>query len=178
MGEPLKVDHVRAGFGKVADGLGKAAENVGRLARSTSAQVVEQAGDLKGAAEDSIEKLTTKKPDPYEEAIAEYNGAFTAMNDSGLSLLRQRERSTDLIDLVEFLVNSIANTPKSFGKDFEEIDVHKAQFVEVLEFARRRRAKLTYLRDRPDKESTFSKNYKSAASKSAKGNKPLLTRPA
>jgi X-X-X-Leu-X-X-Gly heptad repeat protein len=42
MGEPLKVDHVRAGFGKVADGLGKAAENVGRLARSTSAQVVEQ----------------------------------------------------------------------------------------------------------------------------------------
>tara|TARA_B100000378_G_scaffold43013_1_gene32294 strand:+ start:253 stop:1266 length:1014 start_codon:yes stop_codon:yes gene_type:complete len=137
MGEPLKVDHVRAGFGKVADGLGKAAENVGRLARSTSAQVVEQAGDLKGAAEDSIEKLTTKKPDPYEEAIAEYNGAFTAMNDSGLSLLRQRERSTDLIDLVEFLVNSIANTPKSFGKDFEEIDVHKAQFVEVLEFARK-----------------------------------------
>lgn len=137
MAEPLKVDKVRAGFGKAADGFGKAADNVGRLARSTSAQVVEQAGDLKDAAGNTVEKLTTKKPDPYEEAIAEYNGAFTAMNDTGLSLLRQRERSTDLVDLVEFLVNSIANTPKSFEKDFEEIDVHKAQFVEVIEFARK-----------------------------------------
>lgn len=130
MAEPLKLDEVWAGFGRAAD-------EVGRLARSTSAQVAEQAGDLKDAAEDTIQKLTTKKPDPYEEAIAEYNGAFTAMNDSGLSLLRQRERSTDLIDLVECLVNSIANTPKSFEKDFEEIDVHKAEFTEVIEFARK-----------------------------------------
>lgn len=130
MAEPLRVDKVRAGFSKAAD-------DVGRLARSTSAQVAEQAGDLKDAAGNTIQKLTSKKPDPYEEAIAEYNGAFTMMNDSGLSLLRQRERSTDLIDLVEFLVNSIANTPKSFERDFEEIDVHKAQFVEVMEFARK-----------------------------------------
>lgn len=130
MAEPLKLHEVWAGFGRAAD-------EVGRLASSTSAHVVEQAGDLKDAAEDTIQKLTTKKPDPYEEAIAEYNCAFTVMNDSGLSLLRQRERSTDLIDLVECLVNSIANTPKSFEKDFEEIDVHKAQFTEVIEFARK-----------------------------------------
>ncbi|MFV0318906.1 MAG: hypothetical protein ACK5IN_00765, partial [Microbacterium sp.] len=97
MDESLKADKVRAGFGKLADSFGKATDNVGRLARS---KMLEQAGDLKDAAGDSIEKLTIKKPDPYEEAIAEYNGAFTAMNDSGLSLLRQRERSTDLIDLV------------------------------------------------------------------------------
>lgn len=137
MAEPLKVNKLGAGFGMAADGFGKAADNVGRLARGASAQVVEQAGDLKDAARNTIEKLTTKKSDPYEEAIAEYNGAFTGMNDTGLSLLRQRERSTDLIDLVEFLVNSIAHTPKSFEKDFEEIDVHKAQFVEVIEFARK-----------------------------------------
>ncbi len=130
MAEPINVDKIRAGFGKAAD-------DVGRLARSTSAQVAEQAGELTEAAGNTLQKLTAKKPDPYEEAIAEYNGAFTEMNDRGLSLLRQRERSTDLIDMVEFLVNSIANTPKSFEKDFEEIDVHKAQFVEVIEFARK-----------------------------------------
>ena len=130
MAEPLKLDEVWAGFGRAAD-------EVQRLARSTSAQVAEQAEDLRDVAEDTIQKLTAKKPDPYEEAIAEYNGAFTAMNDSGLSLLRQRERSTDLIDLVECLVNSIANTPKSFDKDFKEIDVHKARFVDVIEFARK-----------------------------------------
>ncbi|MFV9423975.1 hypothetical protein [Microbacterium sp. S1037] len=130
MAEPLKMDKVRTGFGKTVD-------DMGRLARSTSAQVAEQAGELKDAAGNTLQKLTTKKPDPYEEAIAEYNGAFTAMNDSGLSLLRQRERSTDLVDLVEFLVNSIANTPKSFEKDFDEINFRKAQFVEVIEFARR-----------------------------------------
>jgi hypothetical protein len=130
MAEPLKVGKVRAGFGE-------AANDAGRLARNTSAQVAEQAGDLKDAAGNAIQKLTTKKPDPYEKAITEYNSAFTAMNDSGLSLLRQRERSTDLIDLVEFLVNSIANTPKSFEKTFDEIDVHKLQFIEVIEFARK-----------------------------------------
>lgn len=129
-------DKVKAGFGRASDGLGKAADSVRQLVRGTTAQVLEQAGDLKEATGSTLEKLATKKPDPYEEVIAEYNGAFTAMNDSGLSLLRQRERSTDLIDLVEFLVNSIANTPKSFEKNFEEIDVYRAQFVEVIEFIR------------------------------------------
>ncbi|MCD2115109.1 hypothetical protein LQ384_28995 [Rhodococcus rhodochrous] len=86
---------------------------------------------------ETAERRTAKKPDPYEAAIAEYNGAFTAMNDKGLSLLRQRERSTDLIEFVELLVNSIANTPKSFGTDFDEIDIHKAQFLAAEEFARK-----------------------------------------
>ncbi len=130
MVEPLKVDKAKEGFGKAVD-------NIGQFARVTSAQVLEQAGDLKDAAGDTIEKLTAKKPDPYVEAIAEYNGAFTAMNDNGLSLLRQRERSTDLIEFVELLVNSIANTPKSFETDFDDIHVHRAQFLEAEEFARK-----------------------------------------
>lgn len=137
MVEPLNVRKVKAGYAKAVDGLGKAGDNVGKLARSTSATVVGQAGELKGAAGNTVEKFTNRKLDPYAEAIADYNGAFTAMNDTGLLLLRQRERSTDLIDLVEFLINSIANTPKFFEKDFEEIEVHRAQFVEVIDFARK-----------------------------------------
>lgn len=130
MVEPLKVDKAKEGFGTAVD-------NISKFARGTSAQVLEQAGDLKDAAGGTIEKLTAKKPDPYVVAIAEYNGAFTAMNDNGLSLLRQRERSTDLVELVELLVNSIANTSKSFETDFDDIHVHRAQFLEAEEFARK-----------------------------------------
>lgn len=130
MVEPLKMDKAKEGLGKAVDGIGK-------FARSSSARLVERAGDLKDAAVETAEKLTAKKPEPYEEAVAEYNGAFVAMNDKGLSLLRQRERSTDLIDLVELLVNSVANTPKTFGTDFDEIVAHKAQFLDAGAFARK-----------------------------------------
>lgn len=134
MVEPLRMDKAKEGFGKAIGGVGK-------FARDKSAQFVDQAGDLvdstKDIATDAVEKFKMKKPDPYEEAIAEYNGAFTSMNDKGLTLLRQRERSTDVIKLVELLVNSIANTSKSFETDFEEIDLHKAQFLEAEEVARK-----------------------------------------
>lgn len=127
----------KEGLGKAKEGLGKAADSTGKFARDKSEQLVERTGDLRDAAMETVEELTGKKPDPYVEAIAEYNGAFTQMNDKGSSLLRQRERSTDLIELVELLVNSIANTPKSFDADFEEVEYHKAHFVEATEFARK-----------------------------------------
>lgn len=130
MVEPLKTD-------KGKQGLGKALDGISRFARTTSKQLAEQTSDLKDVAAGTVERLTAKKPDPYEEAVAEYNSAFTSMNDKGVSLLRQRERSTDLIELVELLINSIVNTPKSFATDFEEIDVQKARFLAAEEFARK-----------------------------------------
>ena len=51
--------------------------------------------------------------------------------------MRQRERSSDLITLVEMLVNSIANTPKSFRTDFDEILLRKKAFLQTEEFARK-----------------------------------------
>lgn len=130
MAEPLGMDMAKEGLGKAFDGIGK-------FARSASAQVVEWGADVKDVTVDLVEELTANKPDPYDEAIAEYNGAFTAMTDKGLSLLRQRERSTDLIEFVTLLVNSIANTPKSFETAFDEIEVHKAKFLEAKEFAQK-----------------------------------------
>ena len=137
MVEPLRMDRAKQGFDKAVGSLDKAVGGFGKFARNSSKQPIEQTSEPKDAAVDTGEKLTAKKPDPYEEAIAQYNGAFTSMNDKGLSLLRQRERSTDLIELVELLVNSIAHTPKSFETDFDEIDIHKAQFLEAEEFARK-----------------------------------------
>lgn len=122
---------------KAAETLRGAAEAVSDGTRSLSARVVEQAVEAKDVVESAVTKLRAEKHDPYEEATAEYNGAFTEMNDYGVSLLRQRERSVDLLELVELLINSVANTPKSFAKDFQEIDLHKAHFTDVLDFARR-----------------------------------------
>lgn len=121
--------------------IGKAVNDIGKFARERATQIVEKSNDLadstKELAGDTAEKLRTKNPDPYDTAVTEYNNAFTLMNDKGLTLLRQRERSTDLIELVELLVNSVAHTPKSFATAFEEIDLNKAQFLEAEEFARK-----------------------------------------
>ncbi|MEV0080526.1 hypothetical protein AB0H58_29305 [Nocardia neocaledoniensis] len=130
MVEQLNVGNAKESIGRTVDGIGKAA-------RTASTQFVGQVGNAKDAAKGRVEKLTAKKPDPYEAAVAEYNAVFTAMADRGLSLLRQRERSTDLIELVEHLVNSIANTPKSFDADFEEIELHRKRFLHAEEFAQK-----------------------------------------
>ncbi|PPG18128.1 hypothetical protein C5D36_02430 [Rathayibacter sp. AY1C6] len=113
--------------------VAQAAGDLSKRARSATTQVMEQAGDLREAA---AEKFGPRSLQSYEEVTAEYNRAFTAMSDDGLSLLRQRERSTDLIALVELVVNSIANTPKSFSRDFEQIELDRARFLDAEEIAR------------------------------------------
>ncbi|WGT47298.1 hypothetical protein [Tessaracoccus lacteus] len=122
---------------EVAD---KAAHGIMALAREKSTQIAELSHDIadstKDRASDALAKVTTKKPDPYPVAIEEYNAAYTTMQDAGLALLRQRERSLDLIGFVEVLVNSVANTPKAFEAAFNEVAVERAFFLSAEEFAR------------------------------------------
>lgn len=127
---PLFVSNAKGGIGRAVDG-------VRRAARNTSTHLGEQMGNVKEVAQGTVDKMTAKKPSPYEEAIAAYNIAYTSMSDKGLSLLRQRERSTDLIEHVELLMNSLANTPESFGADFDEIEMHRERFLEAEELAQR-----------------------------------------
>ncbi|YCH07402.1 hypothetical protein ACTAQJ_20315 [Arthrobacter sp. alpha11c] len=117
--------------------VNKAIDGIGKVLRTASTQLIEQVGSVKGAAKVTVDKMAVKAPDAYEETIAEYNAAFAAMSDKGLSLLRQRERSADLIEFVELLVNSITNTPKSFETTFGEIGDYKAEFLDAEEFARK-----------------------------------------
>lgn len=131
----------RAKLDKAKEGVGKAVDSIGKFALAQSTKLSTQADDVLGAAKEitheAVEKLVSKRPDTYEEAIVDYNSAFTSMNDNGLVVLRQRERSIDLIELVEHLVNSIANTPKSFETDLESIDVDRMGFLDAEEFARK-----------------------------------------
>jgi hypothetical protein len=75
--------------------------------------------------------------DAYDVAIMDYNAAYTDMSDAGMALLRERERSVDLIKLAEHLVNSVANTPKEYKADFDVIKTERKTFVSSEEFARK-----------------------------------------
>ena len=70
-----------------------------------------------------------------EASITEYNNAYTLMNDKGIKLYVERCRTIDTIATVENIVNSIANHPKSFDTDFEEINVCRDQFINSCTFA-------------------------------------------
>ena len=70
-------------------------------------------------------------------SITEYNNAYTLMNDKGVQLFVERKRAVDTIGFVENLVNSIANRPKAFDSDFEEIKTERDTFLNTCDFGQR-----------------------------------------
>ena len=70
-----------------------------------------------------------------EESINEYNDIYTLMNDKGVRLFVERNRAVDSIDNVKNLINSIANHPKEFDAEFEEIENSRKKFKDTCEFA-------------------------------------------
>lgn len=76
-----------------------------------------------------------KEPDEYELAVIEYNRAYSGLESEGTWLYQSRLRSSDLLGLVTDLVNSVANTPKSFAGDVEEISCSRQDFREAEAFA-------------------------------------------
>lgn len=100
-----------------------------------------RAADIRDAAistKDDIAAKITELDRILEQAITEYNDAYTLMNDKGLCLYIARQRSCDSIALVESIVSSIANHPKSFDDNFVAIETHRNEFNNSLEFADRR----------------------------------------
>ena len=75
------------------------------------------------AAKDEIADKLTELDRMLKGVVTEYNDAYTIMNDKGVQLF------------VESLVNSIANRPKSFDAEFEEIHTNRKQFTDSCEFA-------------------------------------------
>lgn len=97
-----------------------------------------KAMDIKGSAmaakEDITEKLT-ELDRMLEASITEYNDAYTLMNDKGVRLFIERNRSVDTICFIEQLINSIASQPKSFESDFDEIKSDRNVFQNLIENA-------------------------------------------
>ncbi len=100
--------------------------------------LADKAGDVKDSAVDLKEDLEDKLNEldnMLKDSINEYNDAYTLMNDKGVQLYIERCRALDTIKLSESLINSIANHPKEFDTEFEEINRERKQFTDSCAFA-------------------------------------------
>ena len=98
-----------------------------------------KASDIKDSAmavKDDITDKLTELDRMLESSITEYNNAYTLMNDKGVKLFMERNRSIDTIGFVENLVNSLANRPKSFDAEFEKIEMERNRFLGTCEFGK------------------------------------------
>lgn len=87
-----------------------------------------------GTQDDNKEKQGSLD-DQLHDAVNRYNAVYSEFENNGSAILRQRERSVDLLENVENLVNSIANHPKNFDADFQEIQLYKKEFKDVCDYA-------------------------------------------
>lgn len=85
------------------------------------------------------QKINKKKEldEELEKAVAVYNKEYNTLSDTGIALFYQRKKTIDLIDNVEFLINSIANHPKDFDKKIKEIKVIKNNFKQICDFTKK-----------------------------------------
>ena len=107
----------------------KAGEIIGRKA----VEIKDSAVSMK----DDIEEKLTELDHMLESSITEYNDAYTLMNDKGVQLFVERNRAVDSVGFVEGLINSIANHPRSFDSDFEQIESDRKSFLSTCEFGQR-----------------------------------------
>jgi len=112
--------------------------------KEKAAQASETIADKAVAARDAamdvkedIDEKLTRLDRMLEQSVTDYNDAFTLMNDKGIRLYVERSKAADVITNVENLVNSIANHPKSFDVEFEEIEMNRSHFTDSCEFADR-----------------------------------------
>lgn len=100
-------------------------------------QNAEEAGKaVKGKKQRKEDEPEIRLNDVLRTAIDRYNDAYTMMNDNGVTLYRERIRAVDLILHIEDLVNSIANHPKEFDTEIQEIKTQRQSFTEVCDYAR------------------------------------------
>lgn len=134
--QSLAPEYMAKMLGNVAEGAANAANAAAAGAQGAVAAVADKVGQIADGVKQGVENAREKEPDEYELAVIAYNQTYTDLESGGIELYQSRLRSIDLLDLVNDLVNSIANTPKSFVKDIEKVSHKKRSFKESEAFAR------------------------------------------
>lgn len=124
------------GIASAAEQASNAAQSVVDQTGQTIGNIADKAGEIADGVKQGVENARAKEPDEYDLAVIDYNQTYTDLESGGIELYQSRLRSIDLLDLVTDLVNSIANTPKSFVEDIEEVSHKKRSFKESESFAR------------------------------------------
>ncbi len=83
---------------------------------------------------DSLKKEALKI---HEHSYEKYNSSYQKMSDACESLYATRIKAVELVSFVQKIVNSIANTPKSFDIQLRKISQQVYIFHDTEEFARR-----------------------------------------
>ena len=109
------------------------AQKAGEVVGGKAAEIKDSAMAMKEDITDKLQELDRM----LESSITEYNDAYTLMNDKGVQLFVERTRAVDSIGFVETLINSIANRPKSFDAEFEEIKTNRDTFLNSCDFGER-----------------------------------------
>lgn len=115
-------------------------DDIKEKAKEATGSLADKAENIKEAAVSAKDDITDKLTEldrMLKESVTEYNDAYTLMNDKGVQLYVERTRALDTIGIIETIVNSIANKPKTFETDFEEISTDRKKFTESCEFAER-----------------------------------------
>lgn len=115
-------DEVKEQTAKAADAAGKKAKEAKEAAEKLQKQI-----------NDKITALDRE----LDAEVTNYNDAYTLMSDCGTQLFIERTRTSDSITFVEGLINSIANHPKEFDKDFETINSDRQKFNDSEVYADR-----------------------------------------
>lgn len=129
----IDVDSLKKNAAKAGDAISKNAAQAGKVINKKADEIKDAASSAKKDIEDKVTELDRM----LEKSITDYNEAYTLMNDKGMHLYVERCRSVDTITFIESLINSIANHPKSFDSDFEEIKVNRQSeiFMGLIENA-------------------------------------------
>ena len=100
-------------------------------AKAATDTLVDRANEVK---EDITEKLT-ELDRMLKDSIAEYNDAFTGMNDKGVQLYMERTRALDSIAFVETVIHSIVGRSQKYNCELDEIRENCKKFKEGCDFA-------------------------------------------
>ena len=100
-------------------------------AKAATDTLVDRANEVK---EDITEKLT-ELDRMMKDSIAEYNDAFTGMNDKGVQLYMERTRALDSIAFVETVIHSIVGRSQKYNCELDEIHENCKKFKDGCDFA-------------------------------------------
>lgn len=71
----------------------------------------------------------------YDKAVQKYNATYNEMTKNCGILYEKRQSSVSIIEAVNILINSIANSPKEFESKLTRIEQEKEEFRKTEEYA-------------------------------------------
>lgn len=122
-------------FDTVSKGAKDGASFVSQGLKDGGDMINKGAESFKKSVADFKEQKEVSLDDQLHDAVNKYNAEYAEFEGYGSAILIQRERSVDVLNNVEILINSIANHPKSFDVDLQDIQLDKKKFKDVCDYA-------------------------------------------